>query len=462
MPTSAKPTGTPALTTVYRYDAADRLASVDTPTGPLTSNLTEYGYDAADHLTRITNPGGVNTTFGYDLASQLATSTTPTATTTFSYDPNGNRTTAARRDGTIGVTTTATYAYDQANRLIASPVANTANANTPPALAGLTSNAVAYHYTGDGLLSALMWDRAEGMPLPLIDTGNNATYVNGPDGLPIEQISPAVEAPIDQTHDQVLYYHHDQLGSTQALTDKDAHLVLAYTYNPYGKAIPSTTSILNPFTYAGQYTDRLTGLVYMRARWYDPTTGQFLTRDPITSLTQAPYSYAGDDPLNEDDPTGLNKCEVGANPLRWAGNAVDCASKVRAPDYVSIDVGNVGLPIPVIGPFVGWDVNLTVTRSGHVYLGGGGVAGTPGPFGSIRGGWINGSNHPSDCTIDQFNDHWGTTASGQLSIPGLPVGPSVGRTYGGNGTWSNEVGVGAFPSAGASQDWSGRLPFDLW
>ena len=41
------------------------------------------------------------------------------------------------------------------------------------------------------------------------------------------------------------------------------------------------------------------------ARYYDPATGQFLTRDPITALTQAPYSYAADDPLNLTDPTGL-------------------------------------------------------------------------------------------------------------------------------------------------------------
>jgi predicted nucleic acid-binding protein len=40
-------------------------------------------------------------------------------------------------------------------------------------------------------------------------------------------------------------------------------------------------------------------------RYYDPTTGQFLSVDPAVSLTQAPYSYANDDPVNEGDPLGL-------------------------------------------------------------------------------------------------------------------------------------------------------------
>lgn len=42
------------------------------------------------------------------------------------------------------------------------------------------------------------------------------------------------------------------------------------------------------------------------ARYYDPTTAQFLTRDPLEALTGAPFSYADDDPLDQTDPTGLS------------------------------------------------------------------------------------------------------------------------------------------------------------
>jgi hypothetical protein len=43
----------------------------------------------------------------------------------------------------------------------------------------------------------------------------------------------------------------------------------------------------------------------MRARTYDPATAQFLTTDPINPLTRASYNYAGDDPINFQDPSGL-------------------------------------------------------------------------------------------------------------------------------------------------------------
>ena len=39
-------------------------------------------------------------------------------------------------------------------------------------------------------------------------------------------------------------------------------------------------------------------------RYYDPATGQFLSVDPAVAVTQAPYPYAGDDPVNASDPTG--------------------------------------------------------------------------------------------------------------------------------------------------------------
>lgn len=56
---------------------------------------------------------------------------------------------------------------------------------------------------------------------------------------------------------------------------------------------------------SGQYTDTETGLQYLRARYYDPNTGQFITRDPIEAQTREPYSYVSGNPLNMVDPFGL-------------------------------------------------------------------------------------------------------------------------------------------------------------
>jgi hypothetical protein len=44
------------------------------------------------------------------------------------------------------------------------------------------------------------------------------------------------------------------------------------------------------------------------ARYYDPTTANFLTRDPLEDITGEPYSYAGDDPIDSGDPSGLDHC----------------------------------------------------------------------------------------------------------------------------------------------------------
>ena len=51
--------------------------------------------------------------------------------------------------------------------------------------------------------------------------------------------------------------------------------------------------------------DAESGLIYLRARYYDPATGQFLSRDPLVALTGEAYGYAGNNPLNGTDPLGL-------------------------------------------------------------------------------------------------------------------------------------------------------------
>lgn len=77
-----------------------------------------------------------------------------------------------------------------------------------------------------------------------------------------------------------------------------------FTYGAYGGLTGSTGSQTTPLGFAGEYTEAQSGLQYLRARFYDPVTGQFLSRDPIESLTRQPYSYANGNPLNLTDPSG--------------------------------------------------------------------------------------------------------------------------------------------------------------
>jgi RHS repeat-associated protein len=102
-----------------------------------------------------------------------------------------------------------------------------------------------------------------------------------------------------------MYYHQDQLGSTRLLTNASGVVAATATYDPYGQRVSSTGTVANPLGYAGQYTDAESGLQYLRARYYDPATAQFLTKDPLVAISQEPYGYVGNNPLNATDPSGL-------------------------------------------------------------------------------------------------------------------------------------------------------------
>jgi len=124
-----------------------------------------------------------------------------------------------------------------------------------------------------------VYDTAEGMPLILTDGA--AYYLYGPDGVPFEQVTAA---------GVVTYLHADQLGSIRLITSSTGKSLGTATYTAYGTR--TTTGTTSPFGYAGQYTDTETGLQWLRARYYDPATGQFLTVDPLAALEGAMVSTA--------------------------------------------------------------------------------------------------------------------------------------------------------------------------
>src|ERR1700761_7671942 len=85
-------------------------------------------------------------------------------------------------------------------------------------------------------------------------------------------------------------------------------LAASYEYSPYGTLIASTGSIANPFQFGGGIgeTTGAGGLVDMRARYYDPSTGRFISEDP-TGIRGGinVYEYTENDPAGLVDPTGL-------------------------------------------------------------------------------------------------------------------------------------------------------------
>ena len=111
-----------------------------------------------------------------------------------------------------------------------------------------------------------------------------------------------------------LYNHADLLGSLVELTDSQQQPTNAAEYDGFGSItsswlgqnqVPSVT----PFKFGGGngcQSDADTGLVLMGHRYYDPRTGRFLSQDPAGDGDNW-YQYAGNNPTNETDPTGLFK-----------------------------------------------------------------------------------------------------------------------------------------------------------
>jgi RHS repeat-associated protein len=91
----------------------------------------------------------------------------------------------------------------------------------------------------------------------------------------------------------------DGLGSTVNLCDEDGELVGEYTYDAYGN-VRAQTGTETEFSFAGEQSDP-NGLDFLRARYYDPEIGRFLSGDPLGGG----YGYAAGNPVNLVDPSGL-------------------------------------------------------------------------------------------------------------------------------------------------------------
>jgi len=104
------------------------------------------------------------------------------------------------------------------------------------------------------------------------------------------------------------FYHSNQQYSIAAITDSNGNLSERYGYNAYGKPVVITDSILvdNPYFFTGRQLDLETGLFYFRARYYDASLGQFISRDPL-NYVDGMNLYRGYFAVNFVDSFGLNK-----------------------------------------------------------------------------------------------------------------------------------------------------------
>lgn len=244
-----------------------------------------YGYDAGYNPTTL----GART-YSYDNADEPQEAKEGAVTkATYTYNEDGRRVKLVPSTGP-----TTTYGYDQAGNL---------SSVMRPKEGELPAIEDSYTYNGDGLrvsqtisgtTAFLTWSLSEELPL-ILDDGRYS-YIYGPGQLPVEEIGAGA---------QVTYLHHDQQGSTRVLTGSTGAKEGSATYDAYGNLLGSEGTASTPLGYDGQYTDADTGLVYLRARYYDPGTAAFMSADPVAEVSGALYSYAQDDPLNRSDPSGL-------------------------------------------------------------------------------------------------------------------------------------------------------------
>jgi RHS repeat-associated protein len=99
------------------------------------------------------------------------------------------------------------------------------------------------------------------------------------------------------------YFLYDALGSVRQLADDEATPLLTQTYDPYGTVYASVGVGASSYGYTNEYTDA-TGLLYLRARYYNPSMGRFLNVDPSRQERNL-YEYATSNPVMFTDPSGL-------------------------------------------------------------------------------------------------------------------------------------------------------------
>ena len=108
------------------------------------------------------------------------------------------------------------------------------------------------------------------------------------------------------------YYVTDPHGNVVQLTDESGAVIKTYEYDSFGNEVNPDRKDENPFRYCGEYYDKETEEIYLRARYYQPNVGRFLTRDSYTGESDEPlslhlYTYCENDGINSVDPSGHKK-----------------------------------------------------------------------------------------------------------------------------------------------------------
>jgi len=237
-------------TTIYTYDDNDRLLQET-----IGGNLTQYQYDAEGNLTTTLKNG--------------------TTQATYEWNAKGELTSVEVREN--GQTERVEFAYNYNNMRISMKV------NGQETRFLIDDNQQRYtqvieEYQANGTVNNTY---THGWDLISQDNGTNRTF-----------------------------YQVDGLGSTRLLTNANGEVTNTYVYDAYGQLIQQTVNTENNYLFIGEQFEENLGLIYLRARYYQPSTGRFVSTDPFEGYSDLPislhdYLYAQDNPALFIDLSGL-------------------------------------------------------------------------------------------------------------------------------------------------------------
>jgi RHS repeat-associated protein len=361
----------------YKYDGNGNVTNLVYPGG---KNV-YYGYDSNNHMTNVTDWAGRKTSIAYDLAGRMTSLVRPNGTQrVIGYDADGEATNIVeltvtgfpialfRQNWNLNATMqwefgaplhntnalpTRTMTYDSDNRLLKFNGTNVTVDADGNLTYGPVTNSVFTNYIYDArnrLLNAGgVTNVYDAMNNRIGQTqGTNATVfvVNLNSKLPqvLMRIKNGVtnyyiygagllyQVTETATATNTLTYHYDYRGSTVALTDGNGNVTDRMEYSLYATMTYRAGTNDTPFLFNGRYgvmTDP-NGLLYMRARYYNPYLCRFLNPDPSGFKGGLNfYAYAGGNPVSYLDPFGLSKEATGDDYFSWANPNFDLINSYK-------------------------------------------------------------------------------------------------------------------------------------
>ncbi|MFE7773713.1 LamG-like jellyroll fold domain-containing protein [Streptomyces sp. NPDC057445] len=300
----------------YTYDALGRVAddSVKKTGGGAQVQGTAYEYDLDNRLVKKTATGTAGAgaeTYSYDLAGRMTSETGGGTTTAYEWDKAGNLTKKGDIAGTYDsrnrVQTWGTQTFDYSARGTVKGITDTAG----PAR---TINSDAFERTVSNGTSTFTYDSLDrvmthnGTAFSYDGGSNNlvkdgtSTYSRTPGGT---LLASATTGTADSARLAVTDGHTDLVAS---LSPDGTTVTSSRAYDASGK-VTASNGTTPSVGYQSGWTDSSTGEVNMAARWYQPGTGGFTSRDtwqldPDPSVQANRYTYANASPMNGTDPSG--------------------------------------------------------------------------------------------------------------------------------------------------------------